>query len=105
MLLPVSEIYLLSVVIDHYYKILIHTVGNFLSTCLLQSGIDVSQMHALRNTANRVKSIGVQSLAQLMALVELLNTSLLQEKTLLILEGVQLILIAQKVASAFFFSR
>lgn len=65
--------------------------------CLLQSGIDASQMHALSNIATRVKSIGVQSLAQLMALVELLNTSLFQEKTLLILEGVQVILTAQKV--------
>lgn len=75
-------------------------LGNFLSTCLLQSGFDLSQVHALNSAASRVKSVGLQSLTQLIALVELLDTSLFQEKTLLVLEGVQLILIAQKVASS-----
>lgn len=91
---PVSKTYLIFV--RNILNMFVF-VGNFLSTSLLQGGFDVSQMHALSSEASRVKSVGLQSLSQLIALVELLNTSLFQEKTLLILEGVQLILVAQKV--------
>ena len=71
--------------------------GNSLLTSLKQSGIDISHMPELSAIAKSVKSVGIQSLGELISLVELLNTSLLQEKVLVIIDGFQILLLAQKV--------
>ena len=54
-------------------------------------------MPELSAIAKSVKSVGIQSLGELISLVELLNTSLLQEKVLVIIDGFQILLLAQKV--------
>jgi len=81
-------------------------LGNSLQLSLIQSGVDISQLPALHISSplERIKSVPIQTIQQLLAFIELLNTSLFDEKSILILEGMQYILFSFKVRPLTYFT-
>lgn len=75
-------------------------IGNNLFCSILESKINLSSTALYRmHLDGRVKSIVVQNLLQLLAAAEFLRSSLASEKTLLLLDGLSTLLLAQKVPS------
>ena len=74
--------------------------GNNMFNSILQSHIDISSTALFKmHTNQRVKSIVVQSLLQLLSAIEVLKLSLRHQQTLVILEGLSPLFFVSRVSS------
>ena len=74
--------------------------GNNMFNSISQSHIDISSTALFKmHTNQRVKSIVVQSLLQLLSAIEVLKLSLRHQQTLVILEGLSPLFFVSRVSS------